>query len=141
MRAPDPFHVYRFRVEFDGVQQGGFSRVRGLARETQIESRREGGVNDFEYKLVTQTTYGNVTLERGLVSDYLWGWHEAVVNGRVERRQVTLTLQDRTGTEVWRWLLLAAFPVKWAGGDLDASSGQVLVETVELAHHGIKRFA
>ena len=135
----DPFHGFRFRVEFDQVQHGAFSRVKGLSRETKVEPRREGGVNDFEHKLATLTTYGNLVLERGLADDYLWSWHEEVVEGRIRRRTLTVTLLDETGAEVWRWLIERAFPVKWTGTDLDAASAQVLVESVEFAHHGIKK--
>jgi phage tail-like protein len=126
-------------VELDHVQHGGFSRVKGLSRETKIEPRREGGVNDYEHKLATMTTYGNLILERGLADDYFWSWHEDVVDGRIERRTVTIVIQDETGNEVWRWLVESAFPVKWTGTDLDAASSQVLVESVELAHHGFRR--
>jgi phage tail-like protein len=135
----DPFHGFRFRVEFDQVQHGGFSRVKGLVRETKVEPRREGGVNDFEHKLATLTSYGNLTLERGLADNYLWDWHEEVVEGRIKRKTVTITIQDEAGQDVWRWLVEAAFPVKWSGTDLDAASAQVLVESVELAHHGIRK--
>ncbi len=135
----DPFRGFRFLVEFDQVQHGGFSRVKGLARETKVEVRREGGVNDYEHKLATLTTYGNLTLERGLVDEYLWSWQEEVVQGRIKRRNLTIVLRDETGDDVWRWLIESAFPVKWAGTDLDGGSAQVLVESVELAHHGIKR--
>lgn len=139
MARSDPYRGYRFRVEFDQVQHGGFSRVKGLVRETKHESYREGGVNDHEHKLATMTTYGPLTLERGLVTDYLWSWHEEVVEGRIKRRNLTVALHDANDDEVWRWLVEAAFPVKWAGTDLDANSAQVVVESVELAHHGIRR--
>jgi phage tail-like protein len=135
----DPYHGFRFRVEFDQVQHGGFARVKGLVRETKIEVRREGGVNDFEYKFATLTTYGNLILERGLADDFLWSWQEQVVEGRIKRRTITIGLHDQTDTEVWRWLIEGAFPVKWSGTDLDASNGQVLVESIEFTHHGIKR--
>jgi phage tail-like protein len=135
----DPFHGFRFRVEFDQVQHGAFARVKGLVRETKIEPRREGGVNDFEHKLATLTTYPNLTLERGLADAYLWSWHEDVIEGRIKRRTVTIALHDEANDEVWRWLIEAAFPVKWAGTDLDANSGQVIFESVEFAHHGIKK--
>jgi phage tail-like protein len=135
----DPYHGFRFRVEFDQVQHGGFSKVKGLTRETKVESRREGGVNDFEHKLVTQTVYPGLVLERGLADDYLWSWHEDVINGRVVRRTVTITVQNERGDDVWRWLIEGAFPMKWSGSDLDAVSHQVLVESIEIAHHGIKR--
>jgi phage tail-like protein len=139
MARQDPYHAFRFRVEFDQVQHGGFSRVKALARETKVESRREGGVNDFEHKLASGGSYGNLVLERGLVDPYLWAWHDEVVEGRIQRRDLTIALHDETGAEVWRWLVERAFPVKWSGTDLDGGSGQVLVESVELAHHGIRR--
>ena len=135
----DPFHGFRFRVEFDQVQHGAFARVKGLVRDTKFETRREGGVNDFEHKLATMTTYPNLILERGLADAYLWGWHEDVVEGRIIRRTVTVALNNEAGAEVWRFLIEGAFPVKWTGTDLDAASGQVMFESVELAHHGIRK--
>ena len=139
MARKDPFHGFRFRVEFDQLQHGAFSRVKGLVRETKIEPRREGGVNDFEHKLATMTTYPNLTLERGLADPYLWKWHEDVIEGKIQRRTVTIALHNEADDEVWRWLIEAAFPVKWAGTDLDANNGQVIFESVEFAHHGIRK--
>jgi phage tail-like protein len=135
----DPYRGFRFRVEFDHILHGGFSRVKGLVRETKVESRREGGVNDYEHKLATLTSYGNLILERGLVDDYLWSWHDQVVEGTITRRTVTVALHDESDQEVWRWLVERAFPVKWAGTDLDAGAAQVVVESVEFAHEGIRK--
>jgi len=135
----DPYRGFRFRVEFDQVQMGGFSRVKGLMRETKVEARREGGVNDYEHKLATQTTYGNLTLERGLLAADMWKWHEDVIEGRIERRTLTLALYDSADTEVWRWLVDGAFPVKWSATDLDAANSQIVIESVEWAHHGIRK--
>lgn len=139
MSRSDPYRGFRFRVEFDHVMHGGFSRVKGLVRETKIEARREGGINDYEHKLVTMTSYGNLILERGLVDDYLWAWHDDVVGGTVNRRTVTIALHDEADQEVWRWLVERAFPVKWSGTDLDAGAAQVVVESVEFAHEGIQK--
>ncbi len=135
----DPFHGFRFRVEIDQVQHGAFARVKGLVRETKFETRREGGVNDFEHKLRTMTTYPNLVLERGLADTFMWEWHDKVIEGSVERRTITITLNNEAGDEVWRWLIEQAYPVKWTGTDLDAGNGQVLFESVELAHHGIRK--
>ena len=139
MARIDPYRGFRFRVEFDQVEHGGFSKAKGLVRETKFESHREGGVNDHEHKLATMTTYGNLVLERGLADDYLWSWHDDVVEGNIARRTLTLALHDANGDEVWRWLVDAAFPVKWTGSDLDAMTTQMMVESVEFAHHGIRR--
>lgn len=139
MARSDPYHGFRFRVEFDHVQHGGFSRVKGLVRETKHESYREGGVNDHEHKLATMTSYGPLVLERGLADAFLWAWHDDVVEGRIRRRALTVAVHDAAGAEVWRWVVEGAFPVKWVASDLDAASAQVVVESVELAHHGIRR--
>jgi hypothetical protein len=37
------------------------------------------------------------------------------------------------------WNFADAYPVKWAGPELRASSNAVAVETVELAHRGISK--
>lgn len=140
MARNDPFRVFRFLVEIESVQHGGFARVKGMSRETKIEARREGGVNEFEHKLATMTTYGNLVLERGLADDYLMKWHQDIVDGIVKRRPITIVVNDETGArETWRWLIQDAYPVKWTGTDLDANSGAVLVESVELAHHGFRK--
>ncbi len=139
MARNDPYRGFRFRVEFNHVQHGGFARVKGLTRETKVEARREGGLNEYEHKFATLTSYGNLLLERGLADDYLWSWQEDVAEGRIQRKTITIGLHDSTDQEVWRWLVQAAFPVKWTGTDLDAMTNQAVVESVEFAHHGFRK--
>lgn len=133
----DPQAGFRFKVSIDQVRTGGFTRVKGLSRETRVESFREGGVNDFEHKLMTLTSYPNLVLERGLADPELWNWHQDVVEGRVKRRTITITLEDSERKETWSWTASQAYPVKWSGSDFDSGSGQVSVESVEFAHHGL----
>src|SRR5262249_51826912 len=123
----DPYLNFKFLVEIDHVQHGGFMRVKGVAREMKIDSYHEGGLNEFERKFVAQTTYGNLVLERGLADDYLWSWHDAAVEGNIQRRDATIILKDETNAEVWRWTFTGCLPVKWSGTDLDAASAQVVV--------------
>ena len=66
MTRQDPLRGFRFLLEIDGITSGGFTRVKGLSREVKYESYREGGVNEYEHKLVTQVIYPVVVLERGL---------------------------------------------------------------------------
>lgn len=138
MARADPYRGFRFLVEFDHAERGGFSRVRGVASESKFESYHEGGQNEFEHKLVTMATWGALTLERGLADQSLWDWREAVIDGQVQRKTVSIILKDETGAEVKRWHAQSAFPVKWSVSDLDAASGQVAVETIEFAHHGLR---
>lgn len=135
----DPFLNFRFVVEIDHVQRGGFARAKGFSREIKIDSYREGGLNDFEHKLANVTNFGNITLERGLVDPFLWSWQEDAVGGKIARKSLTISLRDEVGGEQWRWLVDGAFPVKWTGTDYDAMASAAVVESVEFAHHGFKR--
>lgn len=140
MRPPDPYGGFRFRVEILGVQVGGFTEVTGLEREVEVEDFREGGVNDFTHKLATVTKYPNLTLKRGLADAVeLWTWHQDVVDGKIERRQLSVVLVDTQGHDTWRWVFEKAYPVKWSGGAMNASTNAVLVESVEFVHKGVRK--
>jgi phage tail-like protein len=140
MRAADPYDAFRFRVEIQGLRVGGFTEIAGLEREVQLEDFREGGINDYTHKLATVTKYPNLTMRRGLADAVeLWQWHQDVVNGKIERRQISVLLVDVTGQDRWRWVFEKAFPVKWSGGAFNAATNAVFVESVEFAHIGVKK--
>jgi phage tail-like protein len=140
MRDTDPYSGFRFRIEILGLQVGGFTEVAGLDREVQVEDFREGGLNDYTHKLATVTKYQNLTLKRGLAdATDLWQWHQDVVNGKIQRRQLNVVLIDIAGRDTWRWVVEKAYPVKWSGASLNASTNAVLVESVEFVHTGIRR--
>jgi len=141
MARKDPLRGFRFLVEIDGLTSGGFARVKGLQREIKHESYREGGVNDYEHKLFTQVSYPSVILERGLALDDLWKWAQAAADGEITRKNVRIRLENEAGEPVWAWQLDWAMPVKWTCSDLDAASSQVAIESLELAHHGLRRAA
>jgi phage tail-like protein len=139
MAREDPYSGFRFLVAIDQIRQGGFTKIRGLQRETKVETYHEGGVNEFEHKFITMATYPNLVLERGLADPDLWEWHQQVVEGIVKRRTITVTLRDEQDGDAWSWTAEAAYPVKWASADFDASSGQVAAETIEFVHRGLLR--
>jgi phage tail-like protein len=139
MTRQDPLRGFRFLVEINGITSGGFTRVKGLTREVKYESYREGGVNEYEHKLVTQVIYPVVVLERGLALDDLWTWAQAAADGEVVRKNLQIRLQNEAGEKLWAWQIVQALPVKWSVSDLDATSPQVIMESLELAHHGLRK--
>jgi phage tail-like protein len=140
MADPDPYVGFRFRVEILGLQVGGFTQVTGIEREVTTEDFREGGRNDYTHKLATVTKYQHLSLNRGIAdATELWQWHQDVVNGKIERRQISVVLTDAFGDERWRWVFEKAYPVKWSGTELNATSNAVFVESVEFAHNGFKK--
>lgn len=139
MRTVDPLRGFRFVLEIDGIESAGFTRVKGISREVKHESYREGGVNDYEHKLVTQVSYPVVVLERGLALDDLWNWALAVADGEVTRKTVRIRLHNEADEPAWAWQIEYALPVKWTASDLDAQTSSVVMESLELAHHGLRR--
>ena len=136
----DPYSSFRFLVEIDSLVVAGFSEVSGLQAETQIETYREGGVNDYVHNLPKETTYSNIILKRGITdSEVLWKWHQDVVNGKIARRNGYIVLLDSEGNETWRWNFVEAYPSKWNGPDLNADRNLVALESIELVHNGIKK--
>jgi phage tail-like protein len=143
MTRQDPLRGFRFLLEIDGITSGGFTRVKGLSREVKYESYREGGVNEYEHKLVTQVIYPVVVLERGLALDDLWKWAQAMADGDIPpeslRKTLRIRLQNEAGEKQWAWQIDWALPIKWSVTDLDATSPQVQMESLELAHQGLRK--
>ena len=139
MRTQDPLRGFRFLLEIEGITSGGFTRVKGLSREVKYESYREGGVNEYEHKLVTQVSHPVVILERGLALNDLWKWALAAADGEVKRKTIWIRLQNEANEKMWAWQIEHALPVKWSASDLDAQSSQMVMESLELAHHGLRK--
>lgn len=139
MKRQDPFRGFRYLVEMEGLVSGGFLRVKGLSREVRVESYKEGGVNEYEHKLASNGSYPVLVLERGLAQDDLWKWAQAAADGNVQRRTLWIRLQDEASDKAWAWQVADAIPVKWSASDLDATSPQVVMESLELAHHGLRK--
>jgi phage tail-like protein len=139
MNLLDPLRGFRFLVEIEGLVSAGFTRVKGISREVKYESYREGGVNEYEHKLITQVSYPVVVLERGLVLPDLWQWAQAVADGEVQRKTIWIRLQNEANIPSWAWQVEYALPVKWMASDLDAQQSPVVMESLELAHHGLRK--
>ncbi len=45
---------------------------------------------------------------------------------------------DESRADVMRWQFRNGWPAKWEGPDLDASSSEVAIETLEIAHEGLE---
>jgi phage tail-like protein len=138
-RRSDPYLSFNFLVEIEGLVVGGFSEVSGLQVEVEIESYREGGLNEYVHMLAGPTRYpANLILKHGLTdSDVLWNWHRSVTRGTIRRKNGSIVLLDYAGEEKWRWNFVEAYPIRWSGPDLRAGAAEVAVETLELVHRGL----
>jgi len=116
----------------------GFSEASGLVIETEVETIREGGENTHEIQLAGPSKFpSRLVLKRGLAQAELWSWYRDVLRGKIQRKTVTVVLQNPLGEPKWQWVFEKACPVKWSGPDLRAGSADVAFESIELVHRGL----
>lgn len=163
--ATDPIRNFKFRVEFPSVAGGtaraGFSRVSGLKETTEAVDYREGTDPARPRKLIGQTSYDNITCERGITTDTeLVNWRRLVKDPssgwdlgteaigvsaggyeRYVRRDIDVILGDyyaETGLAgAWVWTVIDAWPVSYEPGELAGDGNDVMLEMVEFAHEGM----
>ena len=134
----DPYLTSKFYIEIQGIEQASFAECSGLAVETEVFEYQEGGLNEYVHKLPGRSKVSNVTLKRGITdSNELWDWYRDVVQGKIERKNVSIVLYDLEGNEVMRWAFIDAYPVKWSGPAFKADANAITIETLELAHRGM----
>lgn len=136
----DPFLNFNFLVEIDGISRAAFQEASGFDSTIDVVEHREGGDNTTPRKLPGMTKYSNIVLKRGITDDVeLYQWHRQTIQGNVQRRNGSIVLLDRQGSEQVRWNFVNAWPTKWDGPDLNAEGNDVAIETLELAHEGVER--
>jgi len=136
----DPFRGFNFLVEIDGITQAGFSEVSGLDSSTPSVDYRQGDYKGGNAKLQGITTFSPITLKRGVTVDgQLYAWRQTVIDGKTERKNGSIVLLDEKGEEKIRWNFSNAWPSKWTGPALNATSTAVGIETLEITHEELKR--
>ena len=132
----DPYGAFNFLVEIDGVTSAGFSEVSGLSTEIAVIEYRNGNdkVSSVR-KLPGLHKAGNVTLKRGVTGDtVLFEWLRTSAQGSGDSaRNIAIILLDEARQPVLCWLLLRAWPMKWEGPTLNASSNEIAIESLTLA--------
>jgi phage tail-like protein len=139
---PDGKASCRFYVRVDGIAQAVFTEVTGLAMEMTVDDVEEGGNNDFVHRLPGRCKVSNLTLKRGMTNsnDFL-KWSVAIAQGKVDKankKNVQVILYNIDGNPAITWTFEQAYPVKWSGPQFKADDAAVAIETVELAHEGMK---
>ena len=123
--VPQLLGTAHFRVLI-GRREVGFAEVGPLRSETDLslppDERSHG--------------YATVVLRRALTqSTELYDWRRRIVQGKNDRRQVTIhQLGAAGGAVVNSWRLEGAWPCRWTGPEFDAARGGIAIEELELAY-------
>lgn len=135
-----PHGRFRYKVEIDGIEAGGFSEVTGFDASIDVIEYREGDMVQTPMKVPGLKKYGNITLKQGLAdSRVIYEWMIEGVNGAVQRKTITITLLDETEAAVASWQVINAWPTKYTAPDFNATSSEIAIESLEIAHEGMTR--
>ena len=143
-RTTDAPFTGQFTFTVDGVAIGSFTEVAGLSVQVELEEVQEGGQNHYRHKFPGRMNWPNIVLKRGVTdSDSLFEWFSktsgegfAGQGNKLERRTGEIVLVDAARRPLRRWRFMGAFPVKWSGPRLAATSSDLATEELEIAHEG-----
>ena len=135
-----PHGRFRYKVEIDGRKAGGFSEVTGFDAPVDVMEYREGDMVQTPMKIPGLKKYGNITLKQGLADSMVfYEWIAEGVSGAVQRKTITITLLDEEENPAASWQVINAWPTKYTVSDFNATSSEVAIETLEIAHEGMTR--
>lgn len=137
----------------DSLGDGGFQECSGLEIQMDVQQLQEGGRNDGVIQQVGVAKYQNLVLKRGMfyntsddLSSEVWAWIQSVLSGirPVVRYDGLIKVfghrknDAKTTPVIATWAFDRALPVKIAGPQLNAKSGDVAIEELHLAHEGLR---
>ena len=137
--AQYPIPKFHFQVEWGGAKIG-FTEVSGLEVSTEVIEYREGSSPEYhKIKMPGMQKFGNITLKRGTFKsdNEFFKWWNTKSLGKVERRDLTVSLLNENHEPVIVWKVKNAWPVKLQSADLKSDANEVAIETLELAHEGL----
>lgn len=152
-----PFTTFNFHISFtlpdksEELCEAEFSECAGLEMTMEVNTIKEGGNNSEQIHLAGPLTYGQLTLKRGMTSNFdLWDWFESVqtnrnlrVDGEIQILSSRRSSPDQTlpgaKTRNVVFKLTACMPVKLVAPTLNARDGEVAIEELQLVYERMER--
>ncbi|RKP46836.1 phage tail protein [Trinickia fusca] len=133
----NPYRGFRFQVEIAGIQVASFSEATIPDSTVETVEYREGTDPVYKRSFSGLTSYGKLTLKKGLTDSMdLYNWYLFVSQqgstAKGAQKNVSLILLDPSGAAKARWNVINAWPSKYESTGLNASTSDVMVETFEL---------
>jgi phage tail-like protein len=135
-----PIPRFHFKVKW-GENEMAFSEVTGLSVETDPIEYRHGNSPSFhKIKMPGMQKFGNVSFKRGTFKgkNDFYDWWNTVKLNTIERRDITITLQDENDAPVVVWKVIRAWPIKVGSPDLKSDANEVAIESIDVVHEGIE---
>ncbi len=152
-----PFSNFNFHVLFTlpdqkaTICEAEFSECSGLEMNMEVKTIKEGGNNAEQIHLSGPLTYGQLSLKRGMTSNFdLWDWFEQSqqnpnlrIDGEIQMLSVKRTVKNKKAlikqTKNVVFKIFNCLPIKIVAPTLTAAEGEVAVEEMQIAYERLKR--
>lgn len=135
-----PYGKYRFTVEMSSVKVAGFSEASGFDASIDVIEYREGDMVQTPLKVPGLKKYSNITLKKGVgATKELYDWMIGGTTAAVKRETITISIHDEADAVVASWQVINAWPCKYTAPDFNATSSEIAIESLEIAHEGLTR--
>ena len=133
------FHLsHKFGLEIEGVTIGGIHKVDGIEFEAEVVEYNDGDDPQTHCRS-GQLKPGRIMVERDQGNDkQFFMWRKAVIDGKTDRKSLSVTLHNDKGDEARRINFFNCFPVKWHGPSLNSHSSGHATERIEVAFEELK---
>lgn len=142
----------RFYFEADGLTDKQILEISGLTNDTPAAGGDKVLGSGKQATALRQPTptrpkFSQVTVKIVATTNMdLYQWYEDCNTNdgnpsawASKRRAASVSVYDQAGEMKARWEMKHAYPTKYEGPKLEASSGDIANETITLVHEGIKR--
>ncbi len=137
-----PIPRFHFLVDWGGTRMS-FTEVTGLVMEREkIEYRHSDSPDFSKIAMPGLVKTSNLTLKLGTFEGDHGpnDWYDAVANDRTgKRRDVIISLLNEKHDPVASWTASRCFVVKYSASDLKSDANEVAIQSLEVAHEGLKR--
>lgn len=139
MNFTESIRKFSFKIEYDGVQKGGFSEVSGFDLSIQSTEYSEGEPTRPK-RLPDRVKYSKIILKVGVIDQYLYSWVIGRVPGKVEPKSLILNAygDEDADTVIASWTIENAWPAKYTAAEFNAAGDGIAVESLELGYKNIK---
>jgi phage tail-like protein len=136
-----PLPRFHFQVDWGGAKIS-FTEITGLDMQVELIEYRHSDSKDFnKIKMPGMRKFSNIVLKRGKFErdfDYN-AWLDEIANERsATRRDVVIRLLNEKHEPVAAWSATRCFPVKVTAPDLKSDANEIAVESIEIAHEGLR---
>lgn len=151
----DPYRKFKFRIKLNNQVVAGLTKCSALTVSVESKEFRSGEMDSFKHKLPGLVSFEPITLEQGVTADKTFeSWATAMANylgnqgADAEktpddfRKDVDIEIYNLNNQMVKAYRVFQCWVSKYTAiPDLDASSGDFLIQTLVLENEGIKVMA